>query len=178
MANSYKNKGIYNFYRYAKVDFTVAVRFSTLIYLVPTPKPIDTFYQFTNPFGGFVWQLVFGLSSIYVLIFIIGAMFRKYKQEPDRLMLESAKDKYFIDYFIYPIGIFFTPMTDKKWINDVRLGSLFGFVGLMAMVFGAFLITTIYKNELLSHLTVIGYEKPIRNVDGMSSNHLNAVIYQ
>ena len=157
------------------MDFTVAVRFSTLTYLVPTPKPIDTFYQFTNPFGFFVWQSLFGLFLIYVLIFIIGALFRKCNQEPDVWMLEHVKDKYFIDYFIYPIGIFFTTMTDKKWINDVRLGSLFGFLGLMTMIFGAFLITSIYKNELLSHLTVTGYEKPIRNVDGMSRNQVSII---
>ena len=155
------------FCRYDIADTTVPVRFSTLNYLVPTPKPVQTFYQFINPFGIIVWQCLFGLFFVYVILFIIGALFRKWKKDPKEWMLESAKDKSFIDYFIYPIGIFLTPMTDKKWINEVRLGSLYGLLGLMTMVFGAFLMTSIYKNELLSHLMVTGYEKPLRNVDGM-----------
>ena len=132
---------------------------------------MDTFYQFINPFGFLVWQGLLGLFFIYVLLFIIGASFQKCTREPDNWILVSTKDKCFIDYFLYPIGIFLTPMTDKKWINDVRLGSIYGLLGLMTMILGALFITCIYKNELLSHLTVVGYEKPIRNVEGMSTDH-------
>ena len=57
-------------------------------------------------------------------------------------------------------------MTDKKLINNVRLGSLYGLFGLTTMVLGAFLVIKIYNNELLSHLTVIEFEKPLRTVDG------------
>ena len=152
--------------RYQELDLTAPVRFTEFTFLVPNPKPRDSFYQFFNPFEVIVWYYLLALFTIFVITFMVGICFTKNLQKKQKTFTSFHVDVYFIDYFIYTAGIFLTPMTGKKLINHVRLGTIYGLFGLITMVLGAFFIMNIYKNELLSHLTVIEFEKPLRTVDG------------
>ena len=152
-----------HFFRYAVVDFTALTSLTQLTYIVPSPKPIDSFYQFVNPFTIEVWYVTF--ITLLICCFLVFVVTKYYKQFTnfENTLLEQ---KSFVDFITHPIGMFLAPMLDKTWLNKLWRQTSSGSVTIGTIALGGFFVINFYKSLLLSHLTAVAYEKPIETIEG------------
>ena len=107
-------KTSWSYKRYQLVDFPSFVNFVELVFWVQVPQPVDTFYQFLEPFSKVVWMVWFMTLGIFGILIYFVTMLTKF-QNPNKL--EHVK---FLDYLLYSSGLTIQPLIDHQWINFVR----------------------------------------------------------
>ena len=136
------------------VDFTSITLITQLLYVVPTPKPVEVYYQFINPFDIYVWFGCLVMCLSFMAMFVLNNIFI------DHI------DKNPLDFIIYPICIILEPLLDTYWIQKIKNGSISGSTTIFSVVLGGFLITSFYRSLLLAHLTAVQYDKPPEDIEG------------
>ena len=159
-----------NIERYKLIDFTSMESISQLMYLVPTPKPVDVFYQFISPFQRNVWfSLLVFIGIFWILTFLL-VMLLKLKPDDNELK-KSVKSKNILDYLISSSGALVAPtIMDLGWMRALWINTKSGSLILIVLAIHGFLVSNIYKTTLLSHLTAVEYEKEIETVSGKNFN--------
>ena len=127
---------------------------------------LDSFNQFIKPFEDLVWCSVGILVIIFSILISFGAKMSKVKNLTD-LQPYWMIEKTWFDYLLYPFGTILSPLANLIWLKQIRSGSLNGYFSMFSLVVCGFLVVTFYKNALLSHLSVVGYEKPIETIEGV-----------
>ena len=158
--------------RYKLIDFTSMESISQLMYLVPTPKPVDVLYQFISPFQRNVWLSLLVFIGIFWILTFLSVQLLKSKPDNysnDKFMnaLKLVKSKNILDYLIASSGALIAPtIMNLGWMRALWINTKGGGLILIVLAIHGFLASNIYKITLLSYLTAVEYENEIESVSG------------
>ena len=165
--------------RFDLVDFPAYIDFVELVYIAPTPKPVDILYQLIQPFSANVWLAWLVTLLAYCILFYFMTKLFLWKPKMDtkmnRLASKNLNAVKGIDFFLYPFGMLFEPLlNDIKWIRILWEQTVSGKMVTIGLVIGCFLVMNIYRTVLLSFLTAISVEKPIDTIrELIDSDYIN-----
>ena len=165
--------------RFDLVDFPAYIDFVELVYIAPTPKPVDILYQLIQPFSVNVWLAWLATLFAYCILFYFVTKLFLWKPKVDtkinRLASKNLNEIKGIDFLLYPFGMLFEPLlNDIKWIRILWERTASGKMITIGLVIGSFLVMNIYRTVLLSYLTAISVEKPINTVrELIDSDYIN-----
>ena len=149
-------------------DYPAMTIFTQMSYHVPTPKPIEAFFQIIRPFDKIVWIACLVMIITFGLLFIsVGNFHTSIAAEPGYRVIQQ---KSYLDYFLYPIVTMIEPVLDNYWMTSISAGTVSGLLTMLTLIIGGFFVTTFYKSLLLAHLTAVGYDRTPENVDGKNSH--------
>ena len=140
------------------VDFPALVDFLELSYMVEVPKPVDSFYQLLQPFTMNVWLIWVSILATFCFLCYLTA---------------QSMDQSVISLSLLTMGLTIQPLTSTHLINTIRSKSVSGLFVIGSLVIGGNLVMTVlYRNVLLSHLTATEYEKPIETAQELTESNL------
>ena len=165
--------------RFDLVDFPAYIDFIEILYIAPTPKPIDIIYQLIQPFSINVWLI--WLATIFascILFYFVTKLFLwkpKANTIKNRLASKNLEEIKGIDFLLYSFGMVFEPLlNDIKWIRILWKQTVSGKMVTFGLVIGGFLVINLYRTVLLSYLTAVSVEKPINTVrELIDSDYIN-----
>ena len=162
-------------FRYLQTDWTPSLQIGEYKYLAPKPQPVDVFYQLIAPFSPEVW-IIFAFLIIVSggFTYCLKIMFDfKNKLSQNAKVFFCVQEKFLLDYFIIPASFLIRPrLLNQKWIKLLFTKTRNGLFRTFVFSYGAFFIVRYYRANLLSNLTVIGYEKPIDTAKGKIQNFI------
>ena len=151
-------------------DFTGPRWPSVLAFVSRAPVPIQDLGNISKPFDFIVW--IFLISTIFIialLLWTINQIYNKYFPNENLTKYEESK----VNFFLYTFAKITEP-DPLPWFPKRSAGKIIVYL----WYFLSFMMILSYTCNLLAHMTVVSYEKPINTAKDVIENGKRVWIFK